>query len=41
MGSGQTVGQRLGRAEEHGAFANAAGKPDRINAAPPRTLAEV
>lgn len=29
---------RHDRSKEHGAFANPAGKPDRINAAPPRTL---
>jgi transposase InsO family protein len=31
---------RHDRTKEHGAFANPAGKPDRINAAPPRTLTE-
>jgi transposase InsO family protein len=31
---------RHDRTKEHGAFANPAGKPDRINAAPPRSLAE-
>jgi hypothetical protein len=31
---------RHDRAKEHGAFANPTGKPDRINAAPPRTLTE-
>ena len=32
---------RHDRSKEHGAFANPAGKPDRINAAPaPRTLAD-
>lgn len=31
---------RHDRTKEHGAFANPAGNPDRINAAPPRTLTE-